>query len=291
VLITGGSEGLGKSMAIKFAKLGSNVTIISRNEEKLRIAKKEIEAARVDASQKVITLSADVTIFRDIENAVKISIKENGVVDLLITNAGQSLPGYFIDIPVETMEKEVRLNYLGTLYTIKAALPSMVQRNQGGHLLLISTAAAFTNFIGYTNYGATKSAVKSLAEGLRNEMNLYDIGVSIFFPTGISTPGMTEEDKTKPPETRAIEGSSSLNSPDYCAQCVVDGLKNGRYAITSEIFPTIALRMLSLGVTFRDSILLDVILTPLCILICPIFVYIMDSTVQSSSRKSSKKSN
>ncbi len=66
--------------------------------------------------------------------------EENGVTDYVIANAGTSCPGYFLETSIETLEKEVNLNYLGTVYTIKAALPFMVDRNQGGHFVIVSSA-------------------------------------------------------------------------------------------------------------------------------------------------------
>jgi len=288
VFITGGSEGLGKSLACKFAKLGATVTIVSRNADKLKEAQKEIQNFCVKKEQKINIFAADVTVYSEIEKAVNAAVNDSGVIDLLITNAGQAHPGYFFETPIHLLEKEVKLNYLGTVYTIKAALPSIVERATGGHIVLVSTAAAFASFIGYTNYSSSKMAVKGLAEGLRNELQLYNISVSIFFPTGIDTPGFQEEQKSKPQETKIIEGASSLIPPDKVAQALLDGLKRGQYMITNEFISEI-LRMLSHGITIRDNYFMDLLLTPIMVLISPFVVYSFDSVVRSSKKRISKK--
>ena len=77
----------------------------------------------------------------------------------MIANAGFSHPCYFAETPVEEFEKEVQVNYLGVVYTVKSVLPSMMQRQQG-HIVLVSSAVVFAPIVGYANYCGTKSALK-----------------------------------------------------------------------------------------------------------------------------------
>jgi len=285
VLITGGSTGLGKSLAIKFAKLGANVTIIARDEKKLEETKKDVDAVKTNPSQKIVAISADVTKFTDIQQAIQRAVNENGVTDYVIANAGTSVPGYFLETSVENLEKEVNLNYLGTVYTIKSALPFMVDRNQGGHFVIVSSAAAFGNFIGYTNYGSTKRALSALAEGLRNELKLYGIAVSAFYPTGIDTEGFKNENKTKPEETTTLEGPSSVLSPDVVAQSLIDGMRSGKFSITNE-FITELMRVGTNG-TFspRNNILMDVILGIIHLIVVNPLIFYWDWVVLHSKKR------
>jgi len=285
VFITGGSTGLGKSLASKFAKMGANITIVARNEQKLEEARKDIESVCTFPNQKVISVSADVTKFADIERAVQIAVKGNGVTDIVIANAGNSVPGYFLDQTPEALAHEVNLNYLGVVYTVKAALPFMVERKKGGHFVLVSSAAAFINFLGYTNYGSTKRALAALAEGLRNELKLYNIDVSIFFPTGIDTEGFQNENKTKPEETKVMEGPSSTLSPDVVADSLIQGLQKGKFSITNEIL-TELMRVSSQGfLSPRQFLPFDMVLTFLMLLITGPFIFYFDWVVSHSKRR------
>jgi short-subunit dehydrogenase len=131
-----------------------------------------------------------------------------------------------LDTPVEVYEREVQLNYLGSLYTVKSALPSLIKSK--GHLVIVSSAIVFNSFIGYSNYSATKMALKGLADSLRNELQLYDIGVTLFAPANIDTEGFVEENKTKPKETKEIEGASPAQNPNITADYLIKGLKDVR---------------------------------------------------------------
>lgn len=185
----------------------------------------------------------------------------------------------------------MKLNYFGTVYTIKAFLPSMVERGKGGHITLISSTAAFVGCIGFASYMPTKLALKGLSDCLRNELLLYDIGVSSFYPGSIDTEGFVEENKIKPQETKLIEGKTTLNSPQKCAEILVDGMKKGQYLISSTFFPDTLTRILGHGLTFRDSPLMDFLLAPLLVLYTNLGVYTDLDSVVLKSRKESKKKN
>lgn len=283
VVITGGSAGLGKSIAIKLSKQGANLSLISRSMEKLQKVQEQANEMKKSSDQKINIYSTDVSKWNDIEATIKKAVEENGPVDIVIANAGASFPGYFAEIPMSTLEKEIQLNYLGVVYTIKASLDSMIKNNKGGHISIISSAAAFVPMIGYSNYGSTKGAIRSLADGLRNELLLYNIGVSIYFPTGIDTEGFVEENKSKPEETKEIESSSKVSSPDSVADVFLNGLRRGQYYITNELM-TELLRTMGNGVMApRNNFILDLFLASISTFISPAIRYFgMDSVVIKS---------
>lgn len=90
-------------------------------------------------------------------------------IDVLVCAAGAAKPGYFLEQGVEVFERTMRLNYLGTVYAMKAAAERMVGRRTG-HLVLISSGAAAAAFMGYGSYAPTKFAVRGLADSVRNEL-------------------------------------------------------------------------------------------------------------------------
>ena len=119
----------------------------------------------------------------------------------MVCAAGAAYPGYFLEQDLAIFERTMRLNYLGSVFTAKAAVPAMVARSSG-HLILISSGAAAASFLGYSSYAPTKFAVRGLADALRNELCGTGVRVSVAYPPDTDTPGFEQENKTKPPECR-----------------------------------------------------------------------------------------
>src|SRR4051812_44958843 len=127
-LITGGSSGIGKALAEKLAAQGYDVSLIARRKEVLADAAEVIEHHRLSPAQRVAFYAADVSDRSEAEAAVKAAIAAFGPPDMLIASAGISEPGYFADLSPEIFERAMNVNYLGTLYVVRAALPSMRAR-------------------------------------------------------------------------------------------------------------------------------------------------------------------
>jgi 3-dehydrosphinganine reductase len=231
VLITGGSSGIGKATALLLAKAGANVSLIARDPEKLAIAKAEIEAVKSDAQQIIFTVAADVSNQAEIDQAIQQAIATVGEPDILIASAGIARPGYFQELPLNIFEDTMAINYFGTLYAIKSVLP-MMQKNQRGHLVLISSGAGLIGLYGYSPYSPSKFAIRGLAEALRGELKCFGIGVSIVYPPDTDTPQLVAENKTKPEETKQITGSAAMWSAEQVAASIVQGIAQKKFAIT-----------------------------------------------------------
>ena len=176
VLITGGSKGIGLALARRCVQRGASVTVLARSAADLTAARQLLteEAARCGAAPKLQALSADTTdaaqvgrgppaaAFRppsphrprphagacpasprvvQLQRAVAEAEAGAGPVDVLICNAGLSLPGLFAEQSVADFERQVSVNYLGTVKTIKAALPGMLER-RSGHVVIVTSALA-----------------------------------------------------------------------------------------------------------------------------------------------------
>jgi 3-dehydrosphinganine reductase len=237
-LITGGSSGIGKSLAVKLAAQGYDVSLIARRKDVLAVAAEEIRRH----GRRVSCYSADVADRTETEKAVKAAIAELGAPDMIVTSAGISEPGYFAELPVDNFERAMAVNYLGTLYAIRAALPSMRARKRG-RVVLISSGAALMGIFGYSSYGPSKFAVRGLAETLRAELRADHIGVSIAYPPDTETPMLDEEMKTAPAETRAICALAKTWTADAVADAVLDGVRRGAFAITPGGTLTLMQRM------------------------------------------------
>ncbi|TDH68995.1 hypothetical protein CCR75_000924 [Bremia lactucae] len=288
VFITGGSSGLGLALAKKYAKQGAKVSIIARSLNKLETSKKEIEDVRKNPDAGVFIHSCDVTDFPSVQKAVDAANQFHGrATDHVICSAGFAAPGYFLEQDISLHKKIMDVNYFGTLHAIKAALPAMAQRSEeggeGGQIVLISSGLGLISWIGYAQYAATKYALRGLAESLRNELKLYGIRVSIFYPGNIDTPGYVEENRTKPSETKTIEGVSELVHPDKVAQSLINGVSDGLFSITNDPMVFI-LRVLANGVAPRYNTMLETVLLPLVVPIQVGFGFFMDYIVTQNKR-------
>ena len=225
-LITGGSSGLGLALANSLAAQGANVWIIARRKDVLENACKALPAS---PSQHHGTVSADVSDWGQVQAAVAKVIREAGVPDLLINCAGAAHPGYVQEIPVEIFHQMMDLDYFGTVNMVKALLPGMLERGSG-HIVNISSAAGFLAPFGYSAYSPAKYAVRGLSDVLRLELKPLDIRVSVAFPPDMDTPGMVNENKTKPFETTEAF-SSTLVPAEPVAKAILNGIRRGKYII------------------------------------------------------------
>ena len=229
-IITGGSSGIGKATAKLLAQQGANISIIARDRAKLDLAKQEIETVRVNSNQQVLALVADVAKQSENKAAIRTAIEQLGNPDILITSAGMAYPGYFADIPLEIFEQTMAVNYFGSLYSVRAILPAM-EKQQQGHIVLISSGAGLIGLYGYSAYSPSKFALRGLAESLRGELQTKGIKVSIVYPPDTDTPQLVQENKTKPLETKQITASAQTWTAGSVAQTIVRGIEQKTFAI------------------------------------------------------------
>lgn len=245
VVITGGSSGIGKAVAILFAKAGANISIIARNQAKLTAAKSEIKAVRISPQQLVFSTPADVSKQTEIDQAIQQAIEALGEPNILITSVGIAHPGYFQDLPLTVFEETMAVNYFGTLYAIKSVLPTM-QKNQQGHIAIISSGAGLIGLFGYTPYSPSKFALRGLAESLRGELKCFNLGVSIVYPPDTDTPQLAAENRTKPAETKLITASAEMWSAEKVAESIMRGIIQKKFAITPGLEMTLLHKLHSL---------------------------------------------
>ncbi|XP_026556869.1 3-ketodihydrosphingosine reductase [Pseudonaja textilis] len=229
VVVTGGSSGIGKSIAIECFKQGAFVTVIARNEKRLLEAKKEIETFSVNDKQVVCSISLDVSKgYADVEKSLKQAQERLGPVDMLVNCAGTSITGRFEEIDIHRFEQLMAINYLGSVYPTRAVVGKMKERRKG-RIVFVSSQAGQVGVYGYSAYSATKYALRGLAESLLMEVKPYNIYVTIAYPPDTDTPGFAEECQNKVLETKLISEASSICQPDYVAKIIVKDAVQGKF--------------------------------------------------------------
>lgn len=178
VLMTGGSKGLGLALAKEFIKRACHVTVVARKQVDLLDALQTLNefAASLsqDTSVKIQALSADTTKSDEIATACTKATATTGPIDILVCNAGLSIPGLFLEQQMSAFEQQIEVNYLGTVRTIKCVLPQMLDRRRG-RILITTSVLSVLGFAGYTSYAPSKWALRGLADSLRNEVRVCRI--------------------------------------------------------------------------------------------------------------------
>jgi len=226
VVITGGSSGIGLAVAKEFAKQGAELVLIARDKEKLADAKSILEKI---STSTVLILSADVSNKEEITTLINEVGNKNGMIDLLINCAGMITCGRFNEQPVEDLEKCMRVNYFGSLYTSKAAWPYL--KAAKGQLSFVSSVAGYIGLIGYSSYAPGKFALAGLAECLRIEGKDDDIRVSVIYPPDTDTPLLHHEHKHSLPESKALSKNIKVKTAEKVAKQYVQALQRNKFSI------------------------------------------------------------
>lgn len=181
VAITGASSGIGRAIANHLASRGAVVVLGARREDALASVVDEITAA----GGKAVGKATDVRRRQDLDALVALAIQEGGRLDVIVNNAGIAPISRLDALRVEDWDDMIDINLRGTLYGIAAALP-VFQRQQSGHVVNIVSTAGIQMSPTMGVYAATKNAVRTLTEILRQESGPH-LRVTEISPGMIST--------------------------------------------------------------------------------------------------------
>lgn len=176
IIITGGSSGIGKALAFKFGKEGSKLIISGRDMPKLMAAEKELLAQNI----KVVAVVADAASETDNTILISRAYKEYGKIDVLICNAGISMRAMFAEVDLEVLRKVMDINFWGTVYACKYALPYLVQSQ--GSIVAISSVAGYRGLPARSGYSASKFAIHGFIESLRTELLKKNVHILLACP-------------------------------------------------------------------------------------------------------------
>lgn len=163
VIITGASSGIGEALAYEAASRGFNVCIAARNESKLNEVKSACEAKGV----KALAVVADVSKEADCIHLIEETVNAFSGIDILINNAGISMRALLKDCEVDVIRKVMDINFYGTVYCTKYALPHLLKSK--GSVVGVSSIAGVKGLPARTGYSASKFAMHGFMESLRIE--------------------------------------------------------------------------------------------------------------------------
>jgi len=223
VWITGASSGIGEALAQTFAAAESRLILSSRRESELNRV-----AGLCSGAQSVTVLPLDLSKPESMEDACRQALAREGVVDVMVHNAGVSQRAFAADASLAIDEVIMRTNFMGPVALTKALLPSMRARRQG-HFIVVSSVLGKFALPGRSAYCASKHALHGFFDTLRAELWDDHIQVTLALPgwvqTNVSINALTASGA---PQRKMDSGTATGFSPEFCAKRIVDAAAAGK---------------------------------------------------------------
>ncbi len=222
IIITGASSGIGKSLATEFAKRGANLVLGARQYVTLCEIAQGLEQ---QYQIKAIAVQCDVSVEEDCRHLIQQTLITFGKIDVLVNNAGISMRALFKDAEIDVLKKVMDVNFWGTVYCTKYALPEILKTK--GTIVGVSSIAGYKGLPGRTGYSASKFAMNGFLDVLRME-NLKT-GVHVL----TACPGFTASnirntalDKNGIPQGESTMQEDKMMTSDEVATIIADGIEN-----------------------------------------------------------------
>jgi len=189
VLITGGSRGIGKQVALRFAKEGYNIAInYVSDKTDTKLLEEEIKSQ--NSNIEVLLIKADVTSYEESEKMINETIERWGKIDVLINNAGITKDTLLVRMKEEDFDKVIQVNLKGTFNVTRCIVPYMIKK-KSGNIINLSSVVGVTGNAGQCNYSASKAGIIGFTKSLARELASRNIRVNAVAPGFIKT-DMTE---------------------------------------------------------------------------------------------------
>jgi len=183
VLITGASSGIGRALAVELARRGASLGLLARRAEELLKTAKAVE----EAGGRALVLTTDVRDARGVEAAARRVREQWGRIDLLVANSGVGVITPASTLRADEVADVISINAIGVANSVAAVLPDMLAR-RSGHLVAISSLAAYRGMPKSAAYSASKAAVTTFFESLRVDLRGTGVAVTVIHPGFIKTP-------------------------------------------------------------------------------------------------------
>jgi citronellol/citronellal dehydrogenase len=229
-IVTGASRGIGKAVAVEFAKEGAHVAVIGRTVEPLKTGLSGTILETADqikaAGGKVLAIQTNVLVEGEVQEMVQKVLKEWGKIDILVNNAAVAAPGPFVETTTRRWNLVIGVNLLGTFLCTKAVLPSMIEERSGS-IINTSSGAADSRVYGVTGiaYGTAKAAIEHFTCSLAAEVGPYNIAVNCYKPAqGVATEGFVFNLPRNYDKSRLIGPEKMVKAALFLAQQDAKGL-------------------------------------------------------------------
>jgi len=250
VVITGASSGIGKALALDAFRRGAFIAVCARDVQKLDEAFKDI------SEDKILKFKADVSNEAECNHFTQATLEKFGKIDMLINNAGMSMRALFADLDLVVLKNLMDINFWGTVYMTKAALPSIIENK--GTVIGVSSIAGFRGLPGRTGYSSSKFAMQGFLESLRTEL-LYS-GVNVmwvapgFTSSNIRNTALAANGKAQK-ETPLKE--DKLMSSEECAAIILNGAAKRKRTIVMTSQGKLTVLLNKLMPKFLDKIVFN----------------------------------
>jgi short-subunit dehydrogenase len=224
VVVTGASSGLGRLLALRFAREGARaVGLVARRTELLEQVARDVAAAGAEP----LVVPCDVADRQAVFAAAERVLARLGAVDVLVNNAGYGRHARFLEWDLDDIERMLQVNFLGTVYWTKAVLPHMVARRRGWVVFMASVAGKIGVPV-ESAYAASKFAMVGLAEALALEVE--DAGVHVL----TVCPGAIHTDFFGPEELARMSPAAkrTMIEPEPVIEAVMRALRRGAHEVT-----------------------------------------------------------
>jgi short-subunit dehydrogenase len=224
VVVTGGTDGIGKALVDQLLAAGAKVSTCGRNHDKLYRLQSEYP------SYPLHTLVADVSSENDCRHLIESTIKAFGGIDILVNNAGISMRALLKDASLEVIRKVMDINFFGAVYCTKYALESITERK--GTIVGVSSIAGYRGLPGRSGYSASKFALQGWLEAIRTELLDDDVHVMWVCP-GFTTSNIRNAalDSEGQPQGDTPLDEGSLMSAEECATYILYAIHHKKRTI------------------------------------------------------------
>lgn len=204
-IITGGSRGIGKSIALGFSEAGANVVVASRTINELDNVVKQIKAL----NRRALAIKTDIAIKGEVDSMIAKTLNEFGTIDILVNNAAINIMRPLIELREDGWDKVMNVDLKGYFLCSQAAAKTMIEK-RSGNIINIASTGATKAAVGLGAYGISKAGVVMLTQILALELAQYNIRVNAIGPSLVKT-AFSQPIWSNPDVLKAVEDSTPLH--------------------------------------------------------------------------------